>query len=147
PVIMAGGVGSRLWPASREAKPKQFLHFGSDHSLFQHSLLRLQGLDALAAPIVVCNVEHRFLVAEQLREIGIDDALIILEPVGRNTAPAVALAALAAREREPGAQLLVLAADHVIRNVEAFHAAIRLGTTQAAGGALVTFGIVPQRPE
>ena len=147
PVIMAGGVGSRLWPASREAKPKQFLHFGSEYSLFQHSLLRLQGLEALAAPIVVCNVEHRFLVAEQLREIGIDDALIILEPVGRNTAPAVALAALAARERDPQALLLVLAADHVIRNVTAFHTAIGIGTAQATEGALVTFGIVAQRPE
>src|SRR5690606_32006963 len=117
---MAGGVGSRLWPASREARPKQFLRFGSDHSLFQHSLLRLRGLDELGAPIVVCNVEHRFLVAEQLREIGIDDALILLEPMGRNTAPAVALAALAARDRDPGGQLLVLAADHVLRKVEAF---------------------------
>lgn len=147
PVIMAGGVGSRLWPASRETRPKQFLRFGSNHSLFQHSLLRLRGIDKLAAPIVVCNVEHRFLVAEQLREIGIEDALILLEPMGRNTAPAVALAALAARDRNPEAQLLVLAADHVLRKVEAFHAAIRIGQAEAASGALVTFGIVPQRPE
>lgn len=149
PVIMAGGVGSRLWPASREARPKQFLTFAGTHSLFQQSLLRLQGLPAVAAPIVVCNESHRFLVAEQLREIGIVAADIILEPAGRNTAPAVALAALCALERSAGADanLLVLAADHLIPDVAEFHAAIGAGLPHGESGALVTFGIVPTRAE
>lgn len=156
PVIMAGGVGSRLWPASREAYPKQFLSFGSaagrgadgsDPSLFQQSLLRLAGLPAMAAPIVVCNSEHRFLVAEQLRQLGIGGATIILEPVGRNTAPAVALAALAAADRGEDACLLVLAADHVIADVDLFQQAVLAGLAAAAKGDLVTFGIVPTRPE
>jgi mannose-1-phosphate guanylyltransferase/mannose-6-phosphate isomerase len=149
PVIMAGGVGSRLWPASREARPKQFLTFGGSRSLFQQSLLRLQGLTGVAAPIVVCNETHRFLVAEQLREIGIEHADILLEPVGRNTAPAVTLAALCAQDR-PGAGsalLLVLAADHLIPDVGTFHTAIRAGLPHSNGGALVTFGIVPTRAE
>lgn len=149
PVIMAGGVGSRLWPASREAKPKQFLTFGGAHSLFQQSLLRLAGFPGVAAPVVVCNEAHRFLVAEQLREIGIDAADIILEPAGRNTAPAVALASLCALERSMAsdATLLVLAADHVIPDVDAFHAAIAAGMPHSSGSSLVTFGIVPARAE
>jgi len=149
PVIMAGGVGSRLWPASREAKPKQFLTFAGSHSLFQQSLLRLQGFPGVAAPVVVCNEAHRFLVAEQLREIGIDTADIILEPAGRNTSPAVALAALCALERNgvAGANLLVLAADHLIPQVDIFHAAIAAGMPHSTGAALVTFGIVPTRAE
>lgn len=148
PVIMAGGVGSRLWPASREARPKQFLNFAGRHSLFQQSLLRLQGLPDVAQPIVVCNEAHRFLVAEQLREIGIDGADIILEPAGRNTAPAVALAALCAQQRkESYSDLLVLAADHLIPDVTVFHAAITAGRPHSAQGALVTFGIVPDRAE
>src|SRR5688572_3480021 len=117
PVILAGGVGSRLWPASREAYPKQFLTFAAGDSqptLFQESLLRLRGLEGVAPPVVVCNAEHRFLVAEQLRQLDIAEATIILEPVGRNTAPAVALAALAAQAAHPDPILLVLAADHVI---------------------------------
>lgn len=150
PVILAGGVGSRLWPASREAYPKQFLTFAagaSQATLFQQSLLRLKGLAGLAPPVVVCNVEHRFLVAEQLRELGIVDATIILEPVGRNTAPAVALAALAARATHADPILLVLAADHVINDVDAFQAALKTGRELASGDALVTFGIVATRPE
>ncbi|MEY4642313.1 MAG: mannose-phosphate guanyltransferase [Pseudomonadota bacterium] len=148
PVIMAGGVGSRLWPASREAFPKQFLCFGSaDSSLFQQSLQRLAGLPGVDAPIVVCNSEHRFLVAEQLRQLGIDKATIILEPVGRNTAPAVALAALAAQARSPEACLLVLAADHVITDVPVFQQAVLAGQQAAQQGALVTFGIVPRHAE
>lgn len=147
PVIMAGGVGSRLWPASREARPKQFLAFSGTHSLFQQSLLRLQGLQGVQAPVVVCNAEHRFLVAEQLREIGIADAVIILEPAGRNTAPAVALAALAALEVQAEATLLVLAADHIIENVKVFHRAVLQGLEQAKVRALVTFGIVPTHAE
>jgi mannose-1-phosphate guanylyltransferase/mannose-6-phosphate isomerase len=152
PVIMAGGVGSRLWPASREAYPKQFLAFSgaSDAaalSLFQQTLARLEGLPNLAPPIVVCNAGHRFLVAEQLRQLGIGAATIILEPVGRNTAPAVALAALAASRASPDAVLLVLAADHVIAEPAIFRSAVSEGAVAAAEGALVTFGVVPLRPE
>lgn len=146
PVIMAGGVGSRLWPVSRKLYPKQFVSFQPGKpSLFQQSLQRLDGLAGAGAPIVVCNEEHRFLVAEQLREIGIADATIILEPEGRNTAPAVALAALAAGGGDD--ILLVLAADHLIDYVPAFHGAIEAGAAMAAMGALVTFGIVPDRAE
>ncbi|HWK54454.1 MAG TPA: mannose-1-phosphate guanylyltransferase/mannose-6-phosphate isomerase [Hyphomicrobiales bacterium] len=150
PVIMAGGVGSRLWPASREALPKQFLNLSGDAaglSLFQQSLQRLKGLPDVASPVVVCNAEHRFLVAEQLRQLGIEGATIILEPVGRNTAPAVALAACAAGEHDPRAALLVLAADHVIADVGSFQRAVLAGREQAEQGALVTFGIVADRPE
>ena len=159
PVIMAGGVGSRLWPVSRKLYPKQFVSFqpGSP-SLFQQSLMRLQGLDNIGPAIVVCNHEHRFLVAEQLRSLALDyeaaDVTIILEPEGKNTAPAVALAALAAAaeaaekgEDADDVALLVLAADHVMGDIPAFHKAIGQGAGQAAAGALVTFGIVPEKPE
>ena len=149
---MAGGVGSRLWPSSRETLPKQFLAFqdtdGSrNHSLFQQTLIRLEGITDLGNPVVVCNEDHRFLVAEQLREIGIATATIILEPVGRNTAPAVALAALAVAQDNPDDLLLVLAADHVISRVEAFREAVESGARAARDGALITFGIVPKSPE
>jgi mannose-1-phosphate guanylyltransferase / mannose-6-phosphate isomerase len=150
PVILAGGVGSRLWPASREAYPKQFLTFAagaSQPTLFQESLLRLRGLEGVGPPVVVCNAEHRFLVAEQLRQLDIADATIILEPVGRNTAPAVALAALAARTSHPDPILLVLAADHVITNVAEFQSVLKTAQEFAQGEALVTFGIVATRPE
>jgi mannose-1-phosphate guanylyltransferase/mannose-6-phosphate isomerase len=149
PVIMAGGVGSRLWPSSREARPKQFLAFSGRHSLFQQSLLRLQGLPGVAPPIVVCNEAHRFLVAEQLRELGIAQADIILEPAGRNTAPAVALAALCAEQRPDAgsASLLVLAADHVIAEEATFQSVVAAGLPCSKQGALVTFGIVPTRAE
>ncbi|MGV3592708.1 MAG: mannose-1-phosphate guanylyltransferase/mannose-6-phosphate isomerase [Gammaproteobacteria bacterium] len=152
PVIMAGGVGSRLWPASREAYPKQFLSFGNgaggnDASLFQQSLQRLDGLPGMVPPIVVCNSEHRFLVAEQLRQLNVSGATIVLEPVGRNTAPAVALAALAAKARSPDACLLVLAADHVIAQEDVFRDAVVAGQAAADRGELVTFGIVPTRAE
>lgn len=148
PVIMAGGVGSRLWPVSRKLYPKQFVSFQPGVlSLFQQSLARLDGLAGVGPAIVVCNEEHRFLVAEQLRALGITDATIILEPEGRNTAPAVALAALAATEREPDATLLVLAADHIISDVPAFHEVIMKGAQHAANGKLVTFGVVPTHPE
>ena len=150
PVILAGGVGSRLWPASREALPKQFLTFAagvSEPTLFQESLLRLRGMAGLGAPVVVCNADHRFLVAEQLRQLDIADATIILEPIGRNTAPAVALAALAARATHSDSILLVLAADHVIADIAAFQAALKTGHELAAANALVTFGIVATSPE
>ena len=150
PVIMAGGVGSRLWPISRKLYPKQFVSFQADTlSLFQQSLQRLQGMDNIGPPIVVCNEEHRFLVAEQLRALGgeaaIEQATIILEPEGRNTAPAVALAALAAESEDD--ILLVLAADHLITDIPVFHQVIAEGAAHAAAGKLATFGIVPGHPE
>jgi len=148
PVILAGGVGSRLWPKSRTLLPKQFIRFPQQQeTLFQNTLTRLVGLEMIAAPIVICNENHRFLVAEQLQEIEQVDATILLEPVGRNTAPAIAMAAIEAGAAEPGAILLVLPADHVILNLKALHQAIKDGAQLAAGGMLVTFGIVPGSPE
>ena len=148
PVILAGGIGTRLWPLSRAALPKQFIHFPEQNaSLFQNTLKRLQDLPELQSPIVVCNNEQRFLVAEQLRQLGYEDAVILLEPVGRNTAPAVALAALWIKERDPEGQMLVLPADHSIADVAAFHAAVHAGLEQSARNRLVTFGIVPGSPE
>jgi mannose-1-phosphate guanylyltransferase/mannose-6-phosphate isomerase len=148
PVVLAGGSGSRLWPLSRQLHPKQFISFdaddGNQRTLFQMSLSRLQGIPGLGAPIIVCNEEHRFLVAEQLRQLGVSGATILLEPVGRNTAPAVAMAALSAA---PDATLLVLPADHVIRDVEALQSAIAKGAELAVTGRLVTFGIVADKPE
>ena len=147
PVILSGGSGTRLWPLSRELHPKQLLSLIGQRTMLQETLQRLKGLDA-PEPIIVCNETHRFLVAEQLRTIGCKPGAIVLESVGRNTAPAIALAAHVAKASgKPDAQLLVLAADHVIRNVPAFHAAIELASAAAARKALVTFGIVPSAPE
>ena len=143
PVILSGGSGTRLWPLSRELYPKQLLKLVGNHTMLQDTVLRLGGLKA-GAPVVVCNDSHRFLVAEQLRLLGIKPRAIVLEPVGRNTAPAIALAAFAA---DPDALLLVLPADHVIRDVAAFQAAIALAVPAAEAGRLVTFGIVPGAPE
>ncbi|QNK31130.1 mannose-1-phosphate guanylyltransferase/mannose-6-phosphate isomerase [Serratia sp. JUb9] len=150
PVIMAGGTGSRLWPMSRESFPKQFLSLdNSGFSLLQQTLQRLSGLDGVdvAAPLVICNEEHRFLVAEQLRELDLLATNIILEPVGRNTAPAVALAAHLAVEEDADNILLVLAADHLIKKVDNFHQAINEALQFAVNEQLVTFGIIPQHPE
>lgn len=145
PVILSGGSGTRLWPLSREHYPKQLLALTGSQTLLQETALRLHGLVGVAAPIVVCNEEHRFLVAEQLREINHRPQAILLEPFGRNTAPALTLAALAADHAD--SVLLVMPADHMIRNRDAFHAAVRSGYEQASAGMLVTFGIVPTHPE
>jgi mannose-1-phosphate guanylyltransferase/mannose-6-phosphate isomerase len=145
PVILSGGSGTRLWPLSRELYPKQFLPLtGGDRTLLQSTVERISGFPGAGSPVVVCNEAHRFLVAEQLRSISRDAAGILLEPVGRNTAPAVALAALS--QAEPDAVLLVMPADHVIRDVAAFHEALASGLEQAEAGALVTFGVVPEAP-
>tara|TARA_R110002110_G_scaffold333870_2_gene544896 strand:- start:32654 stop:34054 length:1401 start_codon:yes stop_codon:yes gene_type:complete len=145
---MAGGTGSRLWPVSRDSLPKQFVELlPGKPTLFQQTLLRLQGLEKLAEPIVLCNEAHRFLAAEQLNDIAIEQAAIILEPVVRNTAPAVALAAMSALEKQKDAVLLILAADHLIEKVDVFHQAISRAVDAAEQGQLVTFGIVPERPE
>lgn len=147
PVIMAGGSGTRLWPLSRELYPKQFLAIeGSEQTMLQNTLARLSGLTD-ARPLVICNEAHRFLVAEQLRQRDALDRNILLEPVGRNTAPAIALAALHAVRDGADPLLLVLAADHVIRDVDAFQQAIRTALPQAEEGALVAFGIVATAPE
>ncbi|MCQ4313544.1 mannose-1-phosphate guanylyltransferase/mannose-6-phosphate isomerase [Pseudomonas stutzeri] len=147
PVIMAGGSGSRLWPLSRQLNPKQFLTLvDAEHSLLQATIKRLDGLDG-ALPRLICNEQHRFLIAEQLRQLNIEHARILLEPVGRNTAPAIALAALQALQDTNDPMLLVLAADHLIQDVQAFHASIRAAFPLAANGKLVTFGIVPTHPE
>lgn len=146
PVIMAGGTGSRLWPMSRELHPKQFLRLHSIHSMLQETLRRLDGV-GVSEPVVICNEDHRFMVAEQLRQIDMLSHNIILEPVGRNTAPAIALAALNAVAQGNDPIMLVLAADHIINDVEAFHRAIDLALPHAAAKSLVTFGIVPTGPE
>jgi len=143
---MAGGSGTRLWPLSREAYPKQFLSLEGESSMLQQTVNRLQGLTS-SYPLIVTNESHRFLVAEQLRQINALKGNILLEPVGRNTAPAIALAALQAMSNGEDPLLLVLAADHIIRDVDAFQAAIKLAIPQAESGALVTFGIVPTSPE
>ena len=146
PVILSGGSGTRLWPLSRAALPKQLLPLTSELTLVQETVLRLDGLTDVAAPLIVCNDEHRFLIAEQMREIGIAPLGIYLEPVGRNTAPAAAIAALVLTRQDPEAVMLLLPADHLIEDVAAFHAAIGEGLKAVRGGHLVTFGIVPDTP-
>lgn len=146
PIIMAGGTGSRLWPLSRELFPKQFQKLYGQTTMLQATVLRLQGLDCLP-PLVICNEEHRFIVAEQLRQIGQLDHNIILEPTGKNTAPAIALAAIYAAEHEDNPALLVLAADHVVLDEEAFRAAVVQAQVHVKQNKLVTFGIVPHVPE
>jgi len=153
PVILSGGSGTRLWPLSRELYPKQLLPLIGDETMLQDTARRLRGLTD-AGPVIVCNEHHRFMVAEQLRQVEVAPAAIVLEPVGRNTAPAVAIAALtvlAAANKEQGAAaepvLLVMPADHLLKDVPAFHAAVRAGLQAARDGKLVTFGVVPTKPE
>ena len=151
PVILAGGSGTRLWPLSRETYPKQFLRLIGEHSLFQETVLRLDGLDNMASPLVVCNEEHRFLVAEHLRQLERDPLAIALEPVGRNTAPALTLAALMLLDEEAGFAkgdpiMLVLPADHVIRDGPKFRALTNYAAEIAQDDTVVTFGIVPDSP-
>lgn len=145
PVILAGGSGTRLWPLSRQLRPKQFLNLHGPSSMLQQTLARLDGLEQ-TPPVVICNEEHRFIVAEQIREEG-GQPHIILEPVGRNTAPAIALAAIAMCSNESDPLLLVLAADHLIQDIASFHASIDKAIKLAEQGYLVTFGVVPTHPE
>jgi len=147
PVILSGGAGTRLWPLSREMYPKQLLALTSQLSMLQDTAKRLAGIAGARSPIVVCNEAHRFTVAEQLRTLGLDPTGILLEPLGRNTAPAVALAALKARELDPDATLVVAPADHVIRDAGTFQLAAGIAATLAQNGKLVTFGIVAHAPE
>lgn len=144
-VILAGGSGTRLWPLSRKKQPKQYLPLASDNSMLQETILRLDGLENLSDIMIVCNQEHRFLVAEQLQKIDIVNPYILLEPTGRNTAPAIAAAALQVIKNE-NAILLVLSADHVIGDKEAFHHAINIAIRHAQSQKLVTFGVPPESP-
>ncbi len=146
PVILSGGSGTRLWPLSREAYPKQFLPLVGDDTMLQATWKRVASI-AGAAPIVVANQEHRFMAAEQLRESKVIPQALILEPIGRNTAPAIAIAAMQALASGDDALLLVLPSDHVVRNEPAFHAAVKQAAQAADAGKLVTFGIVPTSPE
>ncbi|HET8554411.1 MAG TPA: mannose-1-phosphate guanylyltransferase/mannose-6-phosphate isomerase [Rhodanobacteraceae bacterium] len=147
PVILSGGSGTRLWPLSRSGHPKQFLALDGNDSMLQATWLRLAGLDAVRAPLVVTNEAHRFMVAEQLRLVDCQPQAIVLEPVGRNTAPAIAAAAMQAMVDGDDPLLLVLPSDHVVGNAEAFRAAVVEAMPAAAEGALVTFGIVPTAAE
>ena len=147
PVILSGGSGTRLWPLSREQYPKQLLPLLDDKTLLQNTVLRLQSVRDVGSSLVVCNNSHRFIVAEQLRQINQEPSGIILEPVGRNTAPAVAVAALHATRNGEDPILAIMPSDHVIRDVTAFNGAMETGVQLAQKGFLVTFGIVPDRPE
>ncbi len=148
PVVLCGGSGTRLWPLSREQYPKQFLSLGSDqYSMLQQTLLRMKGLSPripVGEPVVVCNAEHRFLAAQQLQEIGFGNVQIILEPSGRNTAPALTLAALAAG---PESVLLAMPADHLVENASAWHSAVLTAWHAASQGAMLTFGVEATRAE
>jgi mannose-1-phosphate guanylyltransferase/mannose-6-phosphate isomerase len=148
PVILSGGAGTRLWPLSRELLPKQLLALTGERTMIQETAARLAGFPEATGPVIVCNEAHRFLVAEQLREMELPPAAILLEPVGRNTAPAIALAAhVALQVAGPDALMLVLPADHVLQDLAAFQAAIRRVLPAAAQGKLVTFGTVARTPE
>lgn len=147
PLLLSGGAGSRLWPLSRDHYPKQLLNLCSARSLLQDTAGRVADPACYAPPLVICNHEHRFIIAEQLRQINQPAAAIVLEPVGRNTAPAVAVAALMARNIAPDALLLVLPADHRVGDPSAFQAAVRVAKAAAAAGNLTTFGIIPTAPE
>jgi mannose-1-phosphate guanylyltransferase/mannose-6-phosphate isomerase len=146
PVILSGGSGSRLWPLSRKALPKQFLSLAGKGSMIQETAGRVQG-DGFAPPIVISNQDHRFLIAEQLRAAGIKGARIVLEPAGRNTAPAVTIAALQIVQDNPDGLMLIMPSDHAVLDVRAFHAGVAVAVKAARQGALVTFGIHPTGPE
>lgn len=150
PVLLCGGSGTRLWPLSRKSYPKQFVPLMGEETLFQASAKRLSGEDhgiSFAAPMVLTNSDFRFIVTEQLQAIGIDPGAILIEPEGRNTAPAVLAAALYAMKTDPEAVLLVAPSDHVVPDASAFRACVAKGMDAVAQGDLVTFGIAPTHPE
>lgn len=147
PVILSGGVGSRLWPTSRALYPKQLLSLVSEQTMLQETAKRVKDPDLFAAPVIVSNDEHRFIIAQQMREAGLAPLAHLLEPMGRNTAPAAAAAAALVQAHDPKGVILILPADHHIRDVQAFHAAVAKGAQLAREGKLVTFGIVPTAPE
>ena len=148
PVILSGGVGSRLWPLSREHLPKQLMPLlGGEYSLFQKTLMRLSSIDETAPPIIVCNESHRFMAAAQMQAINTAYSDIILEPEGRNTCPAITVGALAALKNGDDPDVLVLPADHLIRNDALFGSTVEMGRELTSNGNIITFGIVPDRPE
>ena len=144
PLIMCGGAGTRLWPASREVRPKQFLPLFGARSTFQDTLLRVSDATLFERPIVITNTAYRFMVLEQLAEIGLE-ADILLEPIRRDSGPAIAAGAVFAELRDSTAVVLALAADHVVRDIDAFVAACRQGLVAADAGRIVTFGVQPER--
>jgi mannose-1-phosphate guanylyltransferase len=145
PVILSGGSGTRLWPLSRQLHPKQFINLIDERTLFQNTILRLP--EGLSEPLIICNEEHRFLAAEQLREINKNNIKIILEPTGKNTAPAITLSALKLINSGDDPILLVLSADHLIKNIKEFHRSIEIASELAKNDKLITFGVVPDRAE
>ena len=145
PVILAGGSGTRLWPLSRDQYPKPFLKINSDRSMLQETVLRLDGIES-NLPIVVCNEDHRFLVTDHMSDIARTPHSILLEPVGRNTAPALTIAALRAFEEEEDTVILSLHADHIVKDVSKFHEALNLGIHLASENGVVTFGVMPTEP-
>jgi mannose-1-phosphate guanylyltransferase/mannose-6-phosphate isomerase len=146
PVILSGGAGTRLWPLSRTLRPKQLLPLTSDHSMLQETVLRVRG-SQFGPPLIICNEQHRFIIAEQMRAVQIAPAAIVLEPAARNTAPAIIAAALMLAERHGEGMMLVLPSDHLIEDLAGFLSALEIASAAAAKGALVTFGIKPTRPE
>lgn len=146
PVLMCGGAGTRLWPLSRKSYPKQFVPLVGEETLFQSAARRLSG-PGYGPPVVITNAAFRFIVTEQLREAGIDPGAVLVEPEGRNTAPAILAAALYVQAQDPDALILVSPADHVVPDAEAFRAAVATGAERARAGDIVTFGITPTRPE
>ncbi len=147
PVILSGGAGTRLWPLSRTLYPKQLLPLTADNSLLQETVSRVSDPARFAPPVLICSEDHRFIIAEQLRDAGSETTALMLEPMGRNTAPAVACAALLLAKTDPKAMMLVLPSDHLIEKNDAFLAAVAAGSAAAEDGALVTFGVTPDRPE
>ena len=146
PVILSGGAGTRLWPLSRATRPKHLIELDASESLFVRTVRRTSANGLFGPPLVVCNDDHRFLIAEQLRESGLAACSIVLEPVGRNTAPAVAVACLLAQAEDPDAIVMVLPSDHLVKDVDAFYVATKVGLRAAEQGALVIFGVAPQGP-
>ena len=146
PVLLCGGSGTRLWPLSRKSYPKQFAPLVGEESLFQSSALRLSG-DGFGAPVVLTNSDFRFIVTEQLASVGVDPSAILIEPEGRNTAPAILAAALFLQAQDDNAMMLVAPSDHVVPDAPAFRTAVRAGEPRAKAGDLVTFGIAPTHAE
>ena len=149
PVIICGGSGTRLWPMSRASFPKQYLKINQNESLtfLQKTVLRISSFKNVNDPIIICNEEHRFIVAEQMREIKIKPKNIIIEPIGRNTAPAITIAALKGAEEDEESILIILPADHIINNIVNFFKSINTAIEDVSQGKIITFGIAPDKPE